>query len=62
MYVRVIVLADVSHGCQGSLVFVGGTGVDVVEGSEVMWIAIRGSEVNTNSEVDLTPTHDVLQE
>ena len=62
MDIRVVVLADVPHSCQGSLVLVGGTGADIVERSGVTWIPIRGSEVNANSEVDLAPTHDVLQE
>lgn len=59
---RVIVLADSAHSPQSQSVLIGTGGVNVVEGRRTTGISIAPSEVDAHSEVDLTTSHDVLQE
>ena len=59
---RVVVLADSAHCPQGLSVFIGVGGVDVVQRGGVGGVSIATCEVNTHSEVDLTSSHDVVQE
>ncbi len=59
---RVIVLTDSahSHKCHG--VLIGFVGVDVMQGGGIPGVPIAASEVHTHSKVDLTTTHDVVEE
>ena len=59
---RVVVLADSPHGPQSHGILVGTGRVDVVERGGVPRISVAPREVNTDSEVYLTSSHDVVQE
>ena len=59
---RIIVLADGANSHEGCSVLVGFEGVNIVEGGWLRWVTIAGREVNTNCEVDLATSLDVLQE
>ena len=62
LYIRVIILADFSHGNQGTGVLVGFVWVQVMEGVWFGGVSIAGSEVYPHSEVDLTSSHNKVQE
>ena len=58
----VIILTDLSHRYQSQGVLVGIRGVDIVEGGGAGGITIGARKVDGHGEVDLTATHDVVQE
>lgn len=59
---RVIVLTDSTHRPESESVFVGTRRVNVVEGGGVGGVSIAAGKINAHSEVDLTTSHNVLQE
>ncbi len=59
---RVVVLADTPHSHKGHCVLIGLVRVDIVQGGGTPWVPVTACEVDTDSEVDLTAAHDVLQE
>lgn len=62
MYSRVVILADGAHSHECLGILVGLVRVNVVEGFGLIGLSVAGSKVNTHCEVDLTATHDVVQE
>lgn len=59
--VTVIVLDDTTHCPDSSQVFIVALWVDVMEGLGRVGIPVGACEINSNSEVNLTAAHDVIQ-
>lgn len=55
-------MADRPNSNKGSGVLIGFEGIHVVKGGGFGGVSVAGSEVDAHCEVDLTATHDVLQE
>ena len=61
-HLRVIILADLAHGNHGAGVLVGSGGVQIMEGGGVSGVPVATGKVHTHREVDLTSSHDEVQE
>ena len=62
IHVRVVILADLSNGHQRLGVLVWLVGVNVVERRGLGGVTVASGEVDAHCEVDLTTSHDVIEE